>query len=192
MKLPYSQRKSSQHTRLVIAIVFAATGLSSASLILGSPQPVYACSCIGLSVLSALQRSDAVFQGIVTATNPISPNVAYTEWSTDFQVSRKWKGLVPAVVHVVATRDDGSCGIKFNVGKDYIVYGIASKEPSVFHTVICLRTGEFESAEASALDQLFAVLFFPSVHDDRVNSSFVTRPEQDLTNCTPRTEPRPE
>ncbi len=102
------------------------------SYLLGTPQAISACSCrLPPPPLEALARADVVFAGTVievdehpleilergdTLEFPLSP------FRTKFKVDRPWKG-VDGEETIVITQELTTCEYRFELGKDYLVYG---------------------------------------------------------------------
>lgn len=125
-----------------------------------------ACSCFGQSsVKTSIKKSNLVFVGQVTHKEEITVqlDLIYTSINQHFNrftfvVKRVYKGKVKTkTIQVVTGVGSGDCGIKFEVGKEYIVYSkwrnrhseIAEKVKRFLHTDICTRTtSKFLAEEA--------------------------------------------
>ena len=61
-------------------------------------------------------------------------------FETIFAVSRAWKGVTQERVRVFTNGDSAMCGRSFEVGKEYLVYGVRSDEKGAFSDNLCSRT----------------------------------------------------
>jgi hypothetical protein len=86
---------------------------------------LFACDCIGPKVHAELDRSDVVFQGVVTNVTqlPSRPDLDRTRSAVTFSVSRSWKGNPQrdVTLHVVAPRGD-CLGAHFIEKTEYVVF----------------------------------------------------------------------
>ncbi|MDN4493781.1 hypothetical protein [Ureibacillus aquaedulcis] len=87
-----------------------------------------ACSCIEPGgAVEEMDNSDFVFTGKVTAIHDPNKN-AFIKSSADlleikFEVSDTWKGVEASEVLIYTERDSASCGFKFTLDGEYLVYG---------------------------------------------------------------------
>ena len=131
-----------------------AISFSLAALV--APSLVFPCTCLGPgpSPLTAYKKSSAVFVGTVIASydsragektrSTIDP-IVYT-----FDVSQVWKGTIADTLHVVSPRSSPSCGVKFVIGKRYMVYAVTFK--GSLRADSCSRTGLFVLMEKDAAE----------------------------------------
>jgi hypothetical protein len=105
---------------------------------------LYACSCIGeRTVKEEIKASDAVFVGRIISkelvevvdsmaikmfnSDTVSRNVyPYKTIIAKFElvVTSKYKGKITSdTVEIYTGLGGGDCGVRFEIGKDYIVYG---------------------------------------------------------------------
>jgi hypothetical protein len=98
--------------RLLLALCLAVSAVS-------------ACDCIGPKVHTELDRSDAVFRGVVTDVRelPTRPDMDRARYVVTFSVSEYWKGEPgrKITLHVLAPRPDCN-GADFEAKKEYIVF----------------------------------------------------------------------
>jgi hypothetical protein len=87
----------------------------------------------------ALEQAEAVFSGIVLSAsgerNPQQPE----RWPVQvtLRVTRRWKGPVADTLVIRTGEGGGDCGIRFQVGAEYLVYASGENE---LYTGICHRT----------------------------------------------------
>ena len=111
------------------------------ALLAASPMCVYACSCRPPGTpAEELGRSDAVFQGtVVSVQNPSGPVASNADITTvTFNVSKVWKGQITQTGTIVTPGSSASCGVTFEQGVEYVVYGRASE--GALTTNLCSRT----------------------------------------------------
>jgi hypothetical protein len=122
-------------------------------------QPASACSCAPLpSVAEARSRAQAVFEGVVTKVEPLSPTResgaktagGHALTRVTFSVLGIWKGDVPAAL----TIETAGCGFAFQDGRSYVVYAYPDGTGGALATNLCTRTRDATLEERSALDQL--------------------------------------
>lgn len=85
-----------------------------------------ACDCIGPSVATALERTDAVFRGKVVLKKEIhrkNGDQSRRRFEVHFRVSDRWKGLVQQeiVLHEPAGASDCD-NVGFDFNKEYVVF----------------------------------------------------------------------
>lgn len=138
--------------------LFASFLILSSAILIGAPIAALACSCAAPATpADALARSSATFVGhVIDIDKSFLDSLGLTRsglHDVTFRVERAWKGALGDTV-VIRTRLTGeSCGYRFEIGRDYLVY--ATGEPALI-TGICTGTRPAEGAEAEleALDQL--------------------------------------
>ena len=119
------------------------------------PQTAQACSCVPPeSVQKELEKSDAVFRGVVTDME--KPAQFFGGSSGDLvevtlEVEETWKGVETKEVIVQTAISSASCGFEFEVGKEYLVYARQTGEG--LHVSLCSRTAAIEYA-TNDLDEL--------------------------------------
>jgi hypothetical protein len=109
--------------------------------------PGLSCSCFTeTSAVKALEKADAVFEGIVISvqlrSRPV-PGVAnrHTTWNeVRVRVRRTWKGVSEKTVDINTASDVVTCGVDFKVGKQYLVYAYATAVDGRLETDACTRT----------------------------------------------------
>ena len=123
---------------------------------LGTPGPVYACSCVAPGTpLEELEQFSAVFAGRVLSVqhsyDPKSGSVIRVrdDRSTiGFEVSAVWKGTVHEDMYITTPPTGGSCGFTFTEGEQYIVYAYDSNyDDGGYSTGICTRTALLGEAQ---------------------------------------------
>jgi hypothetical protein len=130
------------------------------AVVAGSPAEALGCSCAAPATpADALARSSAAFVGrVIDIDKPFLDSLGLTRsglHDVTFRIDRAWKGVSGDTV-VIRTRLTGeSCGYRFDIGRDYLVY--ASGDAALI-TGICTGTRPAEGAEADfkALDRLAA------------------------------------
>ena len=138
------------------------------------PAAVIACSCLESTVEQSSARSGLVFVASVIEEDPPEPYYSYvrgesvlTESSADMVrwlmvPSRGWKGVPGETLAVYSPASGASCGYRFEVGSQYLVYAQIAKrsgggwasnfgwpKDAVFPaatTFLCDRTRPMESA----------------------------------------------
>ena len=97
---------------------------------LGTPGPVYACSCVAPGTpIEELEQFSAVFAGrVVSVQHSYDPEMHRLSPVSDrttvgFEVSAVWKGTVHEDMYITTPPTGGSCGFTFVEGEEYIVYG---------------------------------------------------------------------
>lgn len=102
--------------------------------------PAWACECMERrDVAAEYARSGLVVVGV-----PIGDlRVANGEGSIEFDVQRAFKGAVPSRI-TLHTGGAGSCGIRFEAGRAYLVYAWRTPR-GTWYTNICNRTTELGS-----------------------------------------------
>jgi hypothetical protein len=63
----------------------------------------------------------------------------------EFTVDKMWRGVPARTSSVLTGRGAGDCGVRFEVGKSYLVYAHCDGEGDCF-TIICTRTRELGRA----------------------------------------------
>jgi hypothetical protein len=129
------------------------------SLLLSSfPSTVNACSCGIQSVEREMERSDAVFSGMVVNVREARRPGGILGREDLFQVSKEvhlqvkdtWKGVKEGHVIIRTGLWDGDCGIDFKVGTKYMVYATNSTmygAKEALESTICNRTTELSNAK---------------------------------------------
>ena len=105
----------------------------AASLLLLLRPALQACQC-GVPPLNvAVERSEYVFLGVVTAIDEVSvtmaPDASHTYSGrvprVSFRVGRRWKGAPTQSLSVIA---NSNCAYRFELGRSYLVFA----EPALF------------------------------------------------------------
>jgi hypothetical protein len=135
---------------------------------------VQACSCSRPSAAEQFASADLAFAGEVVDVEDryhffrrlwwsvlalldrdpfmeLSDYETYTGLEFTFAVERTWRGPASKTIRVVTGRGGGDCGVPFERGKRYLVYGYKSAHGE-WHTNICTRT---RPADAAAEDLAF-------------------------------------
>ena len=116
---------------------------------LGTPGPVYACSCVAPGTpLEELEQFSAVFAGrVVSVQHSYDPKSGSVIRERDdrstigFEVDAVWKGAVHEDMYITTPPTGGSCGFTFIEGEEYIVYAYDSNyDDGGYSTGICTRT----------------------------------------------------
>lgn len=104
----------------------------------------FACSCAEINVMDSLEHSSTVFVGTVLSKSIVGDH--------QFQVEKMWKGELND--GFVYSRNDGMCGIEFNVGETYLIFtsNVGGKET----TNVCSgnKLIELAGSDIQALDGL--------------------------------------
>lgn len=151
----------------LLAILIIAAGKTSA------------CSCMEVSVAENLASSDIVFKGKViskvTTTNFDSLNITLEKIYNDrldfnsipvtavsIEVKTLYKGYGSDTITIITPSNGAACGVRFDVGKDYIVYATNDmRQPytiknkcyknKIFWTHLCTRTDIWYGEEERAI-----------------------------------------
>jgi hypothetical protein len=113
----------------------------AAAFIIVRPNCAYACSCRPPGTpVEELNQSDAVFLGRVVEVNAARGSITGSGDSTTvtFDVSKVWKGQITRTSILVTPGSSASCGVTFEQGKDYVVYGRMNE--GSLNTNLCSRT----------------------------------------------------
>ncbi len=107
-----------------------------------------ACSCVGRpgTVAEEYGWADTVFLGSVrTVVQPTGWNHLLVE----IQVESTWKGDPGALVMVITELSSAACGIEFQEGENWVVFGTDTVREGVtgFYTHLCTLTTQEEYAE---------------------------------------------
>ena len=147
-------------SKLAFAGLVSAAVLVGVLWLLGTPGPVYACSCVQPgSPSEELEKFSAVFAGRVVSVDhsydPEGRTVTRDDRSTiGFKVSVVWKGAVHEDMYITTPPTGGTCGFTFDVGEEYIVYAYDSNyDDGGYSTGICSRTALLGNAQED-LDEL--------------------------------------
>lgn len=109
----------------------------------------YACSCVQTDYAAPqyLEKMDAVFVGRVIEihanANPSADGLPDDKIVTLF-VSKGFKGIEEAVLEVASNLSSASCGIDFEVGREYLIF--AARRNGQLTTHLCLGTQPLETA----------------------------------------------
>ena len=111
------------------------------AVVIVRPTCAYACSCRPPGTpIEALGQSDAVFQGTIVSvkasTGPVTSSADNT--TVMFQVSKVWKGQITQTSTLTTPGSSASCGVTFEQGKEYVVYGRVNE--GSLTTNLCSRT----------------------------------------------------
>lgn len=122
-----------------------------------SQQPLLACTCLSKpEVKGAIEEADVVFVGKIIE----SEDVGLMKFTAI--VETKYKGLFPTnLVSIYTGKGGGDCGYRFQVGQEYIIYGLYSNISfdffKMFFTKIitssCSRTFIKHDEEIIAIEQ---------------------------------------
>lgn len=94
------------------------------------PTPALACKCMNFSVREIITESNVIFFGTVLSrrfvvmTEPLGggvPPLQMPAMEYRFEVKASWRGRLSSVLVVTAPTDRGSCGLTFQVGREYFV-----------------------------------------------------------------------
>lgn len=169
MRISASYRKFTKARVLIGFLLLMSAGTSG-----------FACDCLGKNTVEGgVQTADIVFSGTVISS-AISANYdslgivvtgdsskVFFDWKNypsrvvSFRVERIYKGqFVDDTITVVTPPNSGACGVRFETGKKYIVYGtitesgtMAAKlkrrtyDDKLFWTHQCTRTREWDKSE---------------------------------------------
>ncbi|WP_162805722.1 hypothetical protein [Sporosarcina sp. PTS2304] len=105
-----------------------------------------ACSCMAPPTADlALSEATAVFSGEV---EEVKKNTKDNGKTVIFTVQETWKGIDSQTISVFTGNDSASCGINFEVGKEYLVYAhtMDSNGKNILATTLCDRTAELANA----------------------------------------------
>jgi hypothetical protein len=101
------------------------------------PTPALACKCMNVSLREIITVSNVIFFGtvlsrrVVVMTEPLggdNPPLRMPAMEYGFEVKASWRGPLNAVLVVTAPTDRGSCGLTFQVGREYFVSATQSVE----------------------------------------------------------------
>jgi hypothetical protein len=109
------------------------------------PIPSSACSCAEEPTVEAeLDRSAAVFRGVVLEKNPVN----YSQ-KVLFEVKEIWKGIDQSQIIIQTGAGGGDCGFQFHTGQEYLIYASASKEygGDYLVTSICDKTAQISASQ---------------------------------------------
>lgn len=121
---------------IVLAALCAIAGLADAAS---------ACMCPPVPVGTTYARSDVVFVGTIEEMTPEAtdgpqpgdPDYIGSRLAVRFAVDEKFKGVQADRVVLIATGEDTSCAIGFEVGRRYLVFARQSKEAGGLVTSQC-------------------------------------------------------
>jgi hypothetical protein len=126
--------KPQSHSNLGPAAARPSAGLATTSVALAalmltwSPGSANACTCSKpLMAAEAFAGAVVVFEGVargkaMPAPGVLDPATHVPAVKQAFEVSRRWKGEVPATVDVLTAEGDSSCGQSYLTDAHYIVY----------------------------------------------------------------------
>ena len=129
-------------------IALAALLLTAPVLVIATPRPAQACSCIsGSSPLASFERADAVFVGKVA--NIGKPAAVDNEGMFDMlevllEVERDLKGVPEKLVTVYTASSGVACGFHFAPGERYLIY--AYKRDADLYVGLCSRSSRLKDA----------------------------------------------
>ncbi len=145
-----------------------------------------ACSCVGDGILEKeVKRSDGLLVGTIISKEIVvvvdsTWIKAFPEDTSDNSLAKRhiarYKLLVESVYKGNSKRDTvvictglggGDCGVRFDIGKKYIVYGQKEtyfgmvnnhftfpKAEGLYWTNVCTRTSEYDEAEIREIEKL--------------------------------------
>jgi hypothetical protein len=105
-----------------------------------------ACTCSPFTPEEEFVRSDAVFKGLVIAILPSEPPGTL---DVHVMATGYWKGTVGVLMHVYTSHSSASCGYRFDVGTEYLIYSSNTTDPCCpgVRTSLCHRTQPLASAQ---------------------------------------------
>lgn len=115
-----------------------------------APWPVPSCTCeMPATATEARQHADAVFTAVVDRVS----DTLVTEGTLVGQrmqlahlwVTRVWKGRPPRVLRMVGTQSGADCMMRFEAGREYLLYALRVGDALV--TSWCLRSRPAKDAE---------------------------------------------
>lgn len=112
-----------------------------AAIVAAQPTCVFACSCRPPGTpAQELGQADAVFLATVVDVNAPSGPIRSSADSTTvtLDVAKVWKGQVTRTLVLITPGSSASCGVSFEQGKAYVVYGRVSE--GALTTNLCSRT----------------------------------------------------
>ena len=119
--------------------------LSSFGVLLATPQPVQACSCVVFTPPEQLEMASTVFHGRVTAMEPFTPAAnspkPWLDTAVQFEVDTVWEGAVAENIVIAVVGANEACGFEFDVGEEYLVY---ADGPPFYGTGWCDGTKIFD------------------------------------------------
>ena len=119
--------------------------LSGFGVLLATPQPVRACSCVVFTPPEQLEMASTVFHGRVTAMEPFTPAAnspkPWLDTAVQFEVDTVWKGAVAENIVIAVVGANEACGFEFDVGEEYLVY---ADGPPFYGTGWCEGTKIFD------------------------------------------------
>lgn len=130
-------------------------GLLAVCAVWGWAPAAEACSCaIRPPMLFADALFDgarAVFVGEPYALTPATGGHGFLEgFFVAFNIEESWKGVQGTRVGVVTSGDEAACGVRFQIGRTYVVY--AFEDDGELHATLCsVKEGEAVEAERNAL-----------------------------------------
>lgn len=94
---------------------------------------VMACSCAvrppALFVDELYDDARAVFVGEPFAITPVMDGTGFVQSvHVDFVVHESWKGVTGSRMGLTTSGDEASCGVDFQVGREYLVFAFASDD----------------------------------------------------------------
>ncbi|MET0945161.1 MAG: hypothetical protein ABWY22_07120 [Flavobacterium sp.] len=123
----------------------------------------FACSCIGKSKMKKeIENTNVVFTGKIVSRkvyeekNEYNENLNFAKVEYKVLIIERLKGEIKTDTLTIFTGlGNGDCGIKFQIGKSYIIYSNyedehfnnGKKVQKYLSTNICTRTIEFENTE---------------------------------------------
>ena len=127
--------------------------------------PALPCSCAPSlpipfqeQVTAARDDAAAVFSGRVLGVEPVrqpgsSPNAPFAGYAVSFEVERAWKPwTLPERVEVGTAASGASCGLRFEIGREYLIYARGSVTMDSAETRLgtdqCTRTRQLDAAAA--------------------------------------------
>lgn len=131
--------------------------LTAPAVLIASPSPAEACSCVGSTVEQRAPVTDAIFQGeVIDIDSLASDNRQRTRFT--FAVARVWKGDVGSTVTVDSIGSGAACGLEIESGQTRVIY--ADERQGRLTSGLC--SAPFGSGGKAALT---ALLGEPSVPD---------------------------
>ena len=123
-------------------------------LFIGVPT-VSACMCGDTPTVAEMQEdAQTIFVGQVVARQdskmPVGGGEYWDAYSFTFEVERVWKGRATPQVAVITGLGQGDCGVLFERGLRYLVYGYSEGGDEIY-TNICTRTCPLDAAAEDIL-----------------------------------------
>lgn len=172
-------RLSMKNFRILLAVLLLGA-------FLGIPyRHAFACSCIGPPKADwAMQHYDAIFVGrvvdMVKNPAPVLPN-REDETLIRLYASRVWKGSPQPLYIVSSYLSEPSCGVSFEIGRDFLVY--ARKSGNYLNTGLCDGTRGVEGVADQLADLGKDTVALDQSHPVWLPLVIIARDNTPLWNC---------